>query len=72
MTRSGASQSSIAGRAGKLEVVCQADVALAAGRAQTAMTQCLTKTTTVSTRSSRMNDDTGGAVLAAVEAAGLA
>jgi len=56
----------------KLEVVCQADVLLwIPSNAQTAMTQCLTKTSNGVDAIFVMNDDTGGAALAAVEAAGL-
>ncbi len=58
--------------AGKLEVVCQADVLLwLPASAQTAMTQCLTRTNNGVDAIFVMNDDTGGAALAAVEAAGL-
>jgi D-xylose transport system substrate-binding protein len=56
----------------KLEVVCQADVLLwLPSNAQTAMTQCLTRTNNGVDAIFVMNDDTGGAALAAVEAAGL-
>jgi D-xylose transport system substrate-binding protein len=56
----------------KLEVVCQADVLLwLPSSAQTAMAQCLTKTNNGVDAIFVMNDDTGGAALAAVEAAGL-
>jgi D-xylose transport system substrate-binding protein len=56
----------------KLEVVCQADVLLwLPANAQTAMTQCLTRTNNGVDAIFVMNDDTGGAALAAVEAAGL-
>jgi D-xylose transport system substrate-binding protein len=58
--------------AGKLQVVCQADVLLwLPARARTAMAQCLTKTSNGVDAIFVMNDDTGGAALAAVEAAGL-
>jgi D-xylose transport system substrate-binding protein len=56
----------------KVEVVCQADVLLwLPSNAQTAMTQCLTRTNNGVDAIFVMNDDTGGAALAAVEAAGL-
>jgi D-xylose transport system substrate-binding protein len=56
----------------KLEIVCQADVLLwLPANAQTAMAQCLTKTNNGVDAIFVMNDDTGGAALAAVEAAGL-
>lgn len=59
-------------KAGKLEVVCQADALLwLPANAQTAMDQCLTKTHNGVDAIFSMNDDTGGAALAAVEAAGL-
>jgi D-xylose transport system substrate-binding protein len=56
----------------KLEVVCQADILYwLPSNAQTAMAQCLTKTNNGVDAIFVMNDDTGGAALAAVEAAGL-
>lgn len=56
--------------AGKLEVVCEADALLwLPPRAQTAMSQCIAKTDGQVDGIFAMNDDTGGAALAAVEAA---
>lgn len=56
----------------KIDVVCEADSLLwLPANAQTAMTQCLTKTNNGVDAIFVMNDDTGGAALAATDSAGL-
>ena len=55
---------------GKVRVVCKADaLGFAPAKAQTAMEQCLTKTHNGVDAALVMNDDTGGGVMAAVQAA---